>query len=334
MLKRIAYIGYYLRELDRKKLSKFVGHVRARTGWSAAYIYFDMFRSSIRYNISLLEYFQFRFFEIGHEERLTYAGTGFMYEYQLKMNPHGARKKLSDKVLFLQVYRSFVHHGYASLSELKQHPEKADRLLQTPSGKLVLKSSDGQCGRGIVVIDTKGLDRDALLLRLEESGNDYVEEFIRQHESLNRLSPSGLNTVRVVTQLNQADEPEILGVRLRITVNSVVDNLAAGNIAASVDAETGLVDGPGVYSDITLADVDVHPVTGVILKGFQIPFWPETLAMIREAAKTDIGNRSIGWDVAITQEGPELIEGNHDWCKLLWQLPAKRGLKPLLEKYL
>jgi hypothetical protein len=334
MFKRFAYIGYYLKELDRKKLGKFIRYACARSGRSAAYVCFDMFRSSVRYNISLLEYFQFRFFELAHAERKTYAGTGFMYEYQLKMNPRGERKKLSDKVLFLEVYRNFVRHEYASLSALRQNPEKAERLLQAPSGKLVLKSSDGQCGRGIVVIDTKGLERDALLLRLEESGNDYVEEFIRQHESLNRLSPSGLNTVRVVTQLNQADEPQILGVRLRITVNSVVDNLAAGNIAASVDAETGRVDGPGVYSDITLADVDAHPVTGVILQGFQIPFWPETLAMIREAATTDTGNRSIGWDVAITREGPELIEGNHDWCKLLWQLPAKRGLKPLLEKYL
>jgi len=334
MLKRLAYLGYYLRELDRKKLGKFVGHVRSRTGWSAFYIYYDMFRSSIRYNISLLEYFQFRFFELDHTERLTYAGTGFMYEYQLKMNPKGERKKLSDKLLFLQVYREFVHHGYASLSGLRQDPRKADRLLQVASGKLVLKSSDGQCGRGIVVVETRNLDRNSLLAELENSGNDYVEEFIHQHDALNRLSPSGLNTVRVVTQLNSRNEPEILGVRLRITVNSVVDNLAAGNIAASVDPETGIVNGPGVYSDITMAYVAEHPVTGVTLRGFQIPFWPETLSMIRQAATTDTGNRSIGWDVAITARGPELIEGNHDWCKLLWQLPAKKGLKPLLEKYL
>ena len=32
-------------------------------------------------------------------------------------------------------------------------------------------------------------------------------------------------------------------------------------------------------------------------------------------------------------EGPELIEGNHDWCKLLWQLPVNKGLKHVLEKY-
>ena len=44
-------------------------------------------------------------------------------------------------------------------------------------------------------------------------------------------------------------------------------------------------------------------------------------------------NSSVGWDIAITENGPELIEGNHNWCKLLWQLPVKKGLKHVLDKY-
>ena len=67
--------------------------------------------------------------------------------------------------------------------------------------------------------------------------------------------------------------------------------------------------------------------------GFQVPFWSETLELVKAAALVNTDNRSIGWDVAITNDGPELIEGNHDWCKLLWQLPVKKGLKPILEKY-
>lgn len=43
-------------------------------------------------------------------------------------------------------------------------------------------------------------------------------------------------------------------------------------------------------------------------------------------------NRSIGWDIVITPEGPGLIEGNHDWCKLVWQLPVGRSLKQMLEE--
>ena len=69
-------------------------------------------------------------------------------------------------------------------------------------------------------------------------------------------------------------------------------------------------------------------------EGFQIPFWKDTIKMVTSAALYSQENKSVGWDIAITEEGPELIEANHNWCKLLWQLPVKQGLKKELEKYL
>jgi hypothetical protein len=68
--------------------------------------------------------------------------------------------------------------------------------------------------------------------------------------------------------------------------------------------------------------------------GFQVPFWPELIDMAKKAALHVPENRSIGWDIAVTENGPELIEGNHDWCKLVWQLPVKKGMKSVLEGYL
>jgi hypothetical protein len=68
----------------------------------------------------------------------------------------------------------------------------------------------------------------------------------------------------------------------------------------------------------------------VSIIGFQIPFWPETLKLAKDAARLHPQNRSIGWDIVVTPDGPGLIEGNHDWCKLVWQMPVKQGLKHLL----
>jgi hypothetical protein len=184
------------------------------------------------------------------------------------------------------------------------------------------------------VVDAKGLDQKSLLRLLKTTGNNLAEEYIVQHPDLMRLSPSGLNTIRIYTQLNALDELEILGCRIRISINSVVDNMAAGNIAAPIDEKTGIVSGPGVYSDITKPEEDVHPITKTKITGFQVPLWKETLEMVKEAALSFKECRSIGWDIAITEKGPELIEGNHDWCKLVWQLPVKKGLKPVLEKHL
>lgn len=333
-MKRIAYFFYYLKELDKAKLKKFISFVSASTGKSKLGIWKDIITSSLKYNISILEYFNFHFYKITEAEKNTFAGTGYMYEYQLYMNPKDKRFVLEDKVVFLNEYAPFVKHAFVSINNIDTDSNSVSAVLNNESGKLVLKDSKGQCGNGVKVIPTNGLNAAALKTALTESSNDYAEEFVTQHSELMRMSPSGLNTVRIITQLNKNDEVDLLGCRLRITINSAVDNLAAGNIAAPIDEATGKVTGPGVYSDITKQDEYRHPLTGTEITGFQVPYWNEAVAMVKAAALANKGNRSIGWDVAITQNGPELIEGNHDWCKLLWQLPVKKGLKPLLEKYL
>ena len=88
------------------------------------------------------------------------------------------------------------------------------------------------------IVDAATWDRNDLLSTMRRGQYDMAEEFIVQHADLQRLSPSAVNTVRIVTQLNAQNEVEILGCRLRISVNSPVDNLAAGNIAAPVDERT------------------------------------------------------------------------------------------------
>jgi hypothetical protein len=333
MIKRLVYLIYYFKELDRAKLSKFLAHVSQTHKISRSRLLLDTIASSLKYNISILEYFQFHFYRLSPNERKTFAGTGFMYEYQLLMNPRSARKILSDKDKFLKEYHSFVRHQFTTIEELGRNP-KASEILANPSGKIVLKHSHGQCGIGVEVRNANEFGTLSLIQRLTETKNDLVEEFVVQHNDLMKLSPSGLNTVRIVTQLEKNNEVIILAARLRISVNSVVDNLAAGNLAAPINLETGAVEGPGVYSDITRSDEFKHPITGQQIVGFQVPFWAETIKMIKAAAKFNTSNRSVGWDVAITNSGPELIEANHDWCKLLWQLPVKKGLKPVLESFL
>ena len=170
--------------------------------------------------------------------------------------------------------------------------------------------------------------------QMKATGHDMVESFVQQHDDLNALSPSGVNTVRVFTLLDDAGNYSVLGCRLRISVDSPVDNLAAGNLAAPIDDGTGVVNGAGVYSDITRDPETVHPVTGVPIEGFRIPYWSETLKLVEKASRLHPENRSIGWDVVITPEGPGLIEGNHDWCKLVWQLRGEAGLDGGLRAFL
>jgi hypothetical protein len=293
----------------------------------------DSVSSTFKFNISLLDYFYFRFYELNRQERSKWAGTGYMYEYHLIMNPKKSRQLLENKIEFLKSYSQFVKRSFVDIETLKTNPGKATDLLNSVTGKIVLKLSNGQVGKEVKVYETKSFSKESLLEEMKSKNFDLAEEYVIQHPALMALSPTGLNTVRIFTQL-EGEKVLFLGARLRISVNSQVDNLGAGNIAAPLDSATGKVNGPGIYSDITKLDETIHPITNQPIIGFKVPFWNETKSMIEKAALLHPENKSIGWDIAITANGPELIEGNHNWCKLLWQLPVKQGLKPMIEKYM
>jgi len=304
-----------------------------RTGKLKLSIWFQMLRDSIKYNISILEYFQFRFYKgLTPAEKGKWAGTGYMYEYQKLMNPVRQRHILDDKRLFYKAYQTHFKHHVVSLSELERDINLAALVLQEET--IVLKQSKGKCGLGTAFFKSHEFTSESLVSFMKKNDYDLVEPYIQQHPDLQRLSPSGVNTVRIITQLDVQDQVVILGCRQRISVDSPVDNLAAGNLAAPIDEETGKINGPGVYSDITKSPQSIHPVTDVPIVGFQVPFWEECLDLAIKAALLHKENRSIGWDIVVTETGPGLLEGNHDWCKLVWQLPVGEGLKPILDRFL
>ena len=331
---RLMYLGYYVKKLNRPMFYKFLKYTKEQTGRSSLSICMSIVHDSLKYNISILEYFQFHFFEKEDLEKRKWAGTGYMYEYQGFMNPRKYRSFLEDKRKFNKIYAEFVKHISLNLEDTAD-VAKVQTLLANHSGKLVFKNSGGNCGKGIIVDNCGNYTPQSVRQFMIDHNYDMVEECVLQHEEFNRLSPSAVNTIRVFTQLDESDEVVFLGCRLRISVNSCVDNLAAGNLAAPIDINTGMICGPAVYSDITKpAETTVHPVTGTQIIGFQIPYWREVIDMVHKAAKVNTVNRTIGWDIAMTPNGPDMIEGNREWCKLLFQLPIHKGMKHELDNFL
>ena len=142
--KRLLYLGYYFKELDWAKLAKFQRYTLLQAQKSILTQWLSAIYAVFRYNISIEEFYNFRFFEASGQEKDSFAGTGYMYEYQLAMNPPQYRSVLEDKIQFLQRYKEYVHHDFLTLEELRHFPEKAKPILRQDSGKIVLKSSDVQ----------------------------------------------------------------------------------------------------------------------------------------------------------------------------------------------
>lgn len=108
------------------------------------------------------------------------------------------------------------------------------------------------------------------------------------------------------------------------TGNSTADNFAQGGIASAIDRETGTLDvAISIDKKKRSHEHEVHPDTGARITGRQVPFWSEAIDMAIDA-HAQIGEiPCIGWDVAVLESGPALIEGNWSPCIKLLQVSTR-----------
>ena len=127
-----------------------------------------------------------------------------------------------------------------------------------------------------------------------------------------------LQTMRIRTYLDNNNQPHILDQTIKFPVKgSVVDNFVFGtsnNRLCHVD-KNGLLISTLVNCDKKhhlLKHDYVKNSTGEI-SSFQIPLWEQCVKLVLNAQSLFSPLKTIGWDVAITNDGPILIEGNAYW---------------------
>jgi hypothetical protein len=196
-----------------------------------------------------------------------------------------------------------------------------------PQADLFVKPVHGRGGRGAERWDYagKGLYRlgsgelhaaEQLLDRLRSRSRSQaylVQERARNHPAMRDLTNGALNTVRMISCLDEREQPELIGAVLRMAVggNVTVDNVHAGAIAASVDlAEGRLWRATYMGVDAARGWVDHHPDTGAQITDRILPMWDDVCDLVRRAHSAFHDWVVIGWDVAITADGPRLVEGN------------------------
>jgi len=176
------------------------------------------------------------------------------------------------------------------------------------------------------------LDRDALLARLAGQSRKaplLVQLRLHNHPDLEPLNNGALSTVRILTCLNEAGEPEVVGAAMRMAIgdNHVVDNLHAGGIAAAVDVDTGVL-GPAsdLGADCRLGWMDRHPGSGAAITGTRLPMWRDVREFAIRAHHAFDDRVLVGWDIAITPGGPVMVEGNGSPDLDIMQRFVRRGL--------
>jgi hypothetical protein len=140
-----------------------------------------------------------------------------------------------------------------------------------------------------------------------------VQERVKNHHALRDLSNGALSTVRILTALDEEEKPQIIGAVLKMAVskNITTDNVHAGAIAAPIDIEHGRL-GQATYSgfDPRKGWIDRHPESGAVITGRLLPMWDELCDLALKAHSAFGDWTIVGWDIAILEDGPILVEGN------------------------
>ena len=219
---------------------------------------------------------------------------------------------------------------------------QADSQLLTPEGERFVLG-EGHRGYGVEAIYLTPETMKEIYDRLATYPEGVVEAFIKQHPEMCKLSPTSVNSLRFVTFSSNSKPVTADGKMMDIAYSivrfgregAIVDNLHSGGMVANVDLETGCLSTDGADRNGDLW-VD-HPDTGVTIKGFKVPYFEEAREMVKEAIATRKVEGYIGWDIAISENGPMLLEVNdRPGSDGLQTAPAqaKQGMKFLMEKYM
>ena len=230
---------------------------------------------------------------------------------------------LNDKKRFAEFCAA---NGIRSVPTILRLPGD-DPQRPLPGCDLFVKPVAGRGGRGAERWDYIGhqsfsgpggeqLSRAALLHRLVERsrhGPIIVQPRIKPHAELTAITAGALPTIRVLTCLDANGEPEVIGAVMRTSFgnNRTVDNLHAGGIGASIDLDSGrLSKATNLGSNAKLGWLSVHPDSGAAIEGRILPCWDEVKQRAVSAHRKFNDRVVIGWDIAVLEDGPIIIEGN------------------------
>ena len=298
-----TYMKQKVKEINKEKLNKLATDIAKRNNKTVGYVKRDMFKNFILYGIGYTDYLKGDYINLTKEQKKTYVTTKSFYKLLGYLNDPKYNATMSDKIIFNKIFNKYLGRQWI---DLRVTPLDEFKKFTKNKKNIFAKPPTDFGGHGIEKINVKEeKDLEKLYKTLKKKKLNLIEEEIIQADELNKLNPYAVNSFRIVT-LVKDNKVHLLANALRINID---DAIAIGcNDAYMRLNEKGKIcsrvidDVANVYEE--------HPMAKIKFNTLTIPYVKEAFEMVKKAALEVPEVRYVGWDIAITEKGPVIMEGN------------------------
>lgn len=292
----------------------------------------DMLFCFFAYGFAMDEYIFYRLEGKSAQERLAYISNIDRIVATYRMDDFVNVHTLGSKADTHRLLKKYYKRDAVVLLNKNDLPKFLDFVKVHPV--FVKKVIGMALGKSVELIDSAPYADDlaGLFNKLIAQGRLILEEKIEQNTVMGSFNPSSVNTVRCVT-LNTKDGIEVFPQPFFRCGRAgyFVDNAGSGGIFVAINRETGVFSSDG-YDE--LGNIyEAHPDSGIVFKGFAVPEWETMKNLCLEMAATVPQLKYRSWDMAYTDKGWVIIEGNGAG-QMIQQCPTGRGMKKELEAYM
>ena len=237
-----------------------------------------------------------------------------------KANKTSYRDAYADKNM-IDVFLPNVKHPHTLLKRMNGYyyfegdpVAEEDAILKCSNLQdCIIKPTLEYSGKGVRGLEVKegmtNIDGLSIASLFAKYGDNFqIQKRLKQHERMNLLNPTSVNTIRIFTYRSNMEILVVYSVVRIGRMGQVIDNQCAGGISTIIGEDGKL--GKYAYGGYTENDV-VKTDVGTVLEGFEIPSYNEAIETVKQLHFQLPFFNFIGWDVAIDEEGaPVIIEWN------------------------
>lgn len=323
-------------------------------GKSPLAIFGGYLRANKRYRISKDEYRKYRFYDSDETFIESFLPFGTAWNLWKILNPQEYACIARDKYLThcllgnanipkselylyynpqLATNTSDIAYNYSGVVDILKHKEVKQCVIKV--------SQDSAHGHGVIVCYDILFEGDKCLLkRFDETlielrsilANEPLlfESLVIQNRQFASFNASSVNTIRMMTALYPDNSVKLYAAFIKIgRSGSDVDNAGSGgNVDCAIDTTTGrLYNALEFNSWDEIKKITHHPDSNTQIEGCYIENWTDIVKDVCDYQARIPQLKVIGWDIAVTDNGPIVIEMNN-WWDTTGQLFLNRGWKP------